>query len=69
MSENEITVLAIKGAITELPATDREACLKLADHTRQSVHSVDTVVGTLAFALVGAEMQHTCAATEDSTKG
>jgi len=51
------TVLMIKGAISELPADQREACNELADHIRRAVEIAGEPVGSFALALVGAEAQ------------
>lgn len=51
------TLLLIKGAISELPADQEEACLELADHIRRAIKLAGEPVGTLALALVGAEAQ------------
>lgn len=51
------TILLIKGAISELPADQMEACQELAEHLRRVVKQAGSPVGTLAFALVGAELQ------------
>lgn len=57
MNEDQITLLAIKGAISELPAHQREACEEFAEHLRRMVLEAGYPVGALAFALVGAELQ------------
>lgn len=57
MNEDEITILAIKGMIAELPAAQNEACLELAEFIRMNLKNAGEPVGTLAIALVGAEMQ------------
>jgi len=54
MSPEQQTVLLIKGAISELPADQKEACNKLAEQLRQMIGDTP---GMLAFALVGAELQ------------
>lgn len=54
MTEEELTILAIKGAISELDITDQVKCINLADQFRKLVQSEPC--GVLAFALVGAEM-------------
>jgi len=57
MTEEQKTILMIKGAISELPAAQLEACEELAEHLRRVVKQAENPVGTLAFALVGAELQ------------
>ncbi len=57
MSDDQVTLLAIKGAISELPDEQRMACNELAESMRQMVLMAPPPVGTLAFALVGAELQ------------
>ena len=57
MTDEEQTVLLIKGTISELPATEAEACLELADFLRQAVAKAGMPVGPMAIALVGAQMQ------------
>lgn len=57
MTEEQQTILLIKGAITELPAAQAEACNELAEHIRQACKAAGEPVGTLALALVGAEAQ------------
>lgn len=51
------TILLIKGAISELPAAQAEACHELAEFIRANVRTAGSPVGPLAIALVGAEMQ------------
>lgn len=57
MSEEEKTVILIKGVMSELPDDQLEACLELAQHIRTCVKTAGEPVGTLALALVGAEAQ------------
>lgn len=58
MSEEErITILAIKGAISELAPEHEERCNELAEHIRRMIASAGSPVGELAIALVGAEVQ------------
>lgn len=57
MSIEQETLLMIKGAISELPAGQEEACNELAEHFRRNIKMAGEPVGTLAFALVGAERQ------------
>ena len=46
--------MIIKGAISDLPAAEREACMELAEHIRQTVKVAGEKVGRFALALVGA---------------
>lgn len=57
MTPEQQTILMIKGAISELSAAESEACEELAEHIRRAVKAAGEPVGTLAIALVGAEMQ------------
>lgn len=57
MTQEQQTILILKGAISELPAAQSEACLELAEHFRRLIEAAGQPVGTLALALVGAEMQ------------
>lgn len=55
MTQEQQTLLLIKGAISELPPELEEACNELAEHFRRLVESAGEPVGSLALALVGAE--------------
>jgi hypothetical protein len=57
MTQEQETVLLIKGAISELPAAQNEACEELCEHIRMVIKTAGEPVGTLALALVGAEAQ------------
>jgi hypothetical protein len=57
LSEEQITILAIKGAISELPPEHEERCNELAAHIRKMIIEAGSPVGELAIALVGAELQ------------
>ncbi len=57
MTQEQETILLIKGAISELPAEQKEACEELAEHIRRACKVSGEPVGTLALALVGAEAQ------------
>lgn len=57
MTQDEATILMIRWAIASLPAAEAEACNDFAEHIRRSVKLAGDVVGPLAVALVGAEMQ------------
>lgn len=55
--EEQQTILMIKGAISELPPAHREQCEAMAEHLRRMVNDAGDVVGPLAIALIGAELQ------------
>lgn len=57
MTQEQETVLLLKGAISELPVAQSEACKELAEHIRRACKMAGEPVGTLALALVGAEAQ------------
>lgn len=57
MTHEEQTILMIKGAISQLPAAEQEACNELADQMRRQIKSAGEPVVMLALALVGAEAQ------------
>lgn len=57
MTPEETTVLIIKGAISELPAAQLEACEELAEHIRSVCKAAGEPVGSFALALVGAEAE------------
>lgn len=57
MTPEEETILIIKGTIAELPPELAEATNELAEFIRMNVKRAGNPVGTLAIALVGAEMQ------------
>lgn len=57
MNPDRETILLIKGAISELPAAQAEACNELAEHIRTAIKVAGEPVGSLALALVGAEKQ------------
>jgi hypothetical protein len=56
VTEEEMTLLAIKGLISDLAPEQREQCEAMAEHLRRMIEDAGDV-GTLAFALVGAELQ------------
>lgn len=56
MTEEEQTVLMIKGAIADLPPAQREQCEAMVEHLRRMVKDAEPV-GGFAIALIGAEMQ------------
>jgi len=57
MTAEQEAVLLIKGAISELPAAQREACEELVEHIRYVCKVAGPPVGMLALSLVGAEAQ------------
>ena len=57
MTNEDQTVLMIKGLIAELPPAEREQCEELVHHINLMIKNAGQPVGTLALALVGAEMQ------------
>lgn len=57
MKPEEETVLMIKGMISGLPAAEREACDELCEHFRVTIKTAGEIVGPLAIALIGAELQ------------
>lgn len=62
MSDEALAVKLINEAIAQLPDAAREACHNLASSMRADVFNADSLsdgqpVGTLAIALVGAELQ------------
>ena len=57
MTTERETLLLIKGAISELPAAQREACNELIDHINRVILVAGEPVGSLALAFVGAEKQ------------
>lgn len=57
MTEQEKTVLIVKGLIFDLSPPQRAACLELADQLRQTVERAGKPIGALALWLVGAEAE------------
>lgn len=57
MTQEQQTVLIIKGTISELPAAQVEVCKELVEHIQRVIAQAGEPVGTLALALVGAEAQ------------
>ena len=57
MTEEQQTVLMIKGLISELPKEQIEACYKLIDDIKHLMAEAGEPVGTLSVALIGAELQ------------
>ncbi len=57
-TQEEMTLLLIKGAIVSLPVAQAEACNELAEHIRRLLRDAGDPVGSLALALVGAERQN-----------
>lgn len=56
MSEEEQTLLMIRGAISILPAESRETITEMAEHIRRMIRTAPPGEGSLAVALVGAEL-------------
>jgi hypothetical protein len=56
MTEDEVTLLAIKGMIGELPLEERREFEALTTQIRSLVKKAGSI-GTLAIALLGAELQ------------
>ena len=54
MTQEQRTVLIIKGIVSELPDDQREACEEVAEHIRRVIKQAGEV-GLLAVALVAAE--------------
>lgn len=57
LTEEQITILAIKGAISELPPRQQEKCMRLVQDIHYMLTEAGSPVGELAVALVGAELQ------------
>ncbi len=57
MTQEQETVLLIKGAITGLTPAEQESCREAAEQIRRIIKSAGDHAGPLAVALVGAEMQ------------
>lgn len=55
MTPEKQALLTVKGAISELPAMDAEACRELAEHLRRTIEQAGEPVGLLALALVVGE--------------
>ncbi|WP_160310643.1 hypothetical protein [Chromobacterium subtsugae] len=55
MTENQLALLIIKGAIFELPPTERASVEQAVAELRQVVEKYPDGHGTLALALLGAE--------------
>lgn len=51
------TTAAIESAIEGLPPMMREQCLEFADHLRRQVANAGPIVGVMAMALVGSELE------------
>lgn len=56
MNDQQKVLAEIEKMILELPAAQREDCIELANHFRESIKSAGSIVGPLAIAFVGAEM-------------
>lgn len=57
MTAEQQNILIIKGAISDLPPAQQEACNELADHLRRVIKAAGVPVGPYALALVGVEEQ------------
>lgn len=57
MTDDELTLAAIKGVISDLPPELREQCDAMIDHLHRMIEDAGDPVGPLAIALIGAEMQ------------
>ena len=57
MTNEEQTVLMIRGLIESLPPDQADACKELAEFIRMNVNRAGDPVGQIALALVGAEYQ------------
>ena len=57
MTEDELTILAIKGVISELPQDQQQACEALIKQIRELMKQAGSPVGECAIALIGAELQ------------
>ncbi len=55
--QDKALIKEIQDMIYSLPAAQCEACNEVAEHLRRVVKQAGHPVGTLAFALVGAEAQ------------
>lgn len=56
MTQEEMVVMMIKGAIEELPSAEREQCKELAEQIRHMRKAAGDPVGSMAIVLVGAEL-------------
>lgn len=56
MTEEQLTLLAIQGMISKLPTAQREQCEAMIEHLHRMVADAGDVVGPMAIALIGAEM-------------
>ena len=57
MSDDELTLLAIKGFISELPKEDKQKADKCISEIREVVSKYEEGIYALAIALLGAELQ------------
>ncbi len=57
MTKKSQTTISIEAAIECLPPMMREQCLDFVDHLRRQIENAGPVVGGLAIALVGSEME------------
>ena len=56
MSDEQQTLLVIRGAISTLPPESQEAIAEMAEHIRRMIRTAAQGEGALAVALVGAEL-------------
>lgn len=56
MTQDEQTLLLIKGAISDLPSDAQEAIREIAENFRRVIKEAPEGYGSIALALVGAEM-------------
>lgn len=57
MKKKSETTVVIEAAIERLPPMMREQCLDFVDHLRRQCKNAGPVVGGLAMALVGSELE------------
>lgn len=57
MTQDQITLLAIKGAIASLPPDEEAKCYAMIEEIRKLYASFGPVAGGFAIALLGAELQ------------
>lgn len=57
LSEDEATVLMIKGAIASLSTTQHAECMELYRKVGQMLSDAPDPLGTLVVAMIGAELQ------------
>lgn len=57
MTQDQETILLIKGAISELPDDQQKECKDLILSIKAILRTSDDTIGTLVIALIGAELQ------------